>query len=407
MLVIENVTLLDCVSPEPIEGATVVVEGTQIKEVSTTTPPASAGARVIDGRGKTLLPGLIDCHVHLGAIDVNVLEQHRNYPASLAALKVGRIMRETLRQGFTTVRDAGGADYGFRLAVEQGLVDGPRVLVANRPLSQTGGHGDFRRMAEVDDPLSCCSEIGYVMQVCDGEGEVLKAAREQIRRGANQIKIMASGGAMSPTDALDAVQFTTAELQAAVTAARGAGIPVMAHAIAPEAIQNCVAAGVRSIEHGNLIDEPTARMMAEAGTYLVPTMSVYQNLYERGAEYGVPEHSMGKVRFALEQAGNSLETALRNGVRIASGSDLLGESARDKAREFELKADVLGAYPAIVSGTRTSAELLGLEAEIGTVEVGKRADLLLVDGDPLADLGLLRKPGGLAAVIKDGRPIAD
>jgi imidazolonepropionase-like amidohydrolase len=402
-LLIKNVTLLDCVGDEPAPDAAVVVEDGVIKDVLRGERSTGNYGRVVDAAGGFLLPGLIDAHVHLGAIDVNVLEQHRNYPASLASIKIAKIVRDTLRQGFTTVRDAGGADWGFRVAVEQGLIDGPRVLVANRPLSQTGGHGDFRRMAEQGDPMSCCSEVGYVMQVCDGPDGVLRAAREQIRRGADHVKVMASGGAMSPTDALESVQFTVEELKAAVTAASSAGKPVMAHAISPEAIRNCVEAGVRSIEHGNLLDDDSAKYMAAAGTYLVPTMSVYHHLYEEGTKHGVPQSSMKKVKLARDRGFEALEIALRNNVKIASGSDLLGDAATQKARELELKAEVLGAHASIVSATRTNAELLGLDAEIGTIEPGKRADLLLVNGDPLADISILRKPERLAMVIKDGR----
>ncbi|MER7876339.1 amidohydrolase family protein [Streptomyces samsunensis] len=399
----KDVTLVDCVG-EPAEGACVLVEGGLIREITIGgKTPAGTAEHTVDGRGRTLMPGLIDTHVHLGAIDVNVLEQHRNYPTSLASVKVAQIITRTLQEGFTTVRDAGGADWGFKAAVEQGLIEGPRVLVANRPLSQTGGHGDFRRMAEVGEPLSCCPEIGYVMQVCDGPDEVLKYAREQLRRGADHIKVMASGGAMSPTDDLEAVQYTPEELRAAVTAARSAGTYVMAHAIAPEAIRNCVDAGVRSIEHGNLIDDETAKLMAEAGTFLVPTMAVYQHLYEEGVEHGVPERSMRKVRLARDRGYEALEIALRNGVKIASGSDLLGDASTTKARELELKAEVLGAYGAIIASTRTNAELLGLDHEIGTVEPDKRADLLLVDGDPLEDIAVLRDPSRLAVIVKDGR----
>jgi imidazolonepropionase-like amidohydrolase len=402
----KNVTLIDCVSEEPAEGASVVVAEGYIKDVIVDgRVPNGAFDQTIDGGGRALMPGLMDAHVHLGAIDVNVLEQHRNYPTSLASVRVAKIIRETLRQGFTTVRDAGGADWGFKAAVEQGLIDGPRVLVANRPLSQTGGHGDFRRPAEVGDPLSCCPEIGYVMHVCDGPYEVLKAAREQLRRGADHIKVMASGGAMSPTDALESIQYTPEELSAAVTAARSAGKYVMAHAISPEAIRACVEAGVRSIEHGNLIDEATAKLMSEAGTFLVPTMSVYQHLSEEGQEHGVPQSSMKKVRLALDRGFEALEIAHRNDVKIASGSDLLGDAARTKARELELKAEVIGTYGAIIASTRTNAELLGLDAEIGTIEPEKRADLLLVDGNPLENIAYLRDPARLTTIMKDGRII--
>ncbi|MQA06230.1 MAG: amidohydrolase family protein [Streptosporangiales bacterium] len=397
--------LIDGTGGDPVERASVVVDGGRISEVVTGAAPNGTFARTVDCAGSTLLPGLIDVHVHLGAIDVNVVEQHRRYPTSLAAMKIASIVHDTLRQGFTTVRDAGGADWGFKAAVEQGLVDGPDLYVAGRPLSQTGGHGDFRTMAETGDPLSCCPELGYVMRVCDGPDAVLQAAREQLRLGADHVKVMASGGAMSPTDSLESVQYTPEEIRSAVTAARSVGTYVMAHAIAPEAIRNCVEAGARSIEHGNLIDDDTAKLMAEYGTFLVPTLSVYQNLVEDGERYGVAANSLAKAKAALERGFQAVETAHRFGVPLASGSDLLGEAAAGKARELELKAEVIGANAAIVSATRTNAELLGLDAEIGTVEPNKRADLLLVDGDPLADLGILRDPGKLRMVVKAGRVV--
>jgi len=402
----KDVRLVDGTDHEARERASVVVENGRIRDVVDGEPPTEPFSHTFDGSGHTLLPGLIDAHVHLGAIDVNVLEQHRNYPTSLAAVKIAAIIRATLRQGFTTVRDAGGADWGFKAAVEEGLIDGPDLYVAGRPLSQTGGHGDFRRKAETGDPLSCCPELGYVMRVCDGADAVLREAREQLRLGADQVKVMASGGAMSPTDALDSVQFTPAEIESAVAAARSVGSYVMAHAIAPKAIRNCVEAGVRSIEHGNLIDDEAAKLMAEAGTFLVPTLSVYQNLVEDGTRYGVAASSLDKAKAALDRGFEAVDIAHRNGVKIASGSDLLGEAASQKARELELKADVIGAHAAIVSATRTNAELLGLDDEIGTVEPGKRADLLLVDGNPLDDLSLLRDPAKLTVVMKAGAVVS-
>lgn len=402
-VLIKDARLIDGRSTEPLERASVVVEDGRINDVIEEAAPHGTFAHTIDARGRTIMPGLIDAHVHLGAIDVNVLEQHRNYPTSLAALKIARIIHQTLRQGFTTVRDAGGADWGFKAAIDEGLIDGPTVRVANRPLSQTGGHGDFRRIAEVGDPLSCCPELGYVMQVCDGPDAVLRAAREQLRRGADHVKVMASGGAMSPTDALDSVQFTAEEIARAVSAARAAHTYVMAHAIAPEAIRTCVDAGVRSIEHGNLLDEETAKAMASAGTFLVPTLSVYQNLVEDGASHGVAQDSLKNAKAALDRGFEAVSIAHRNGVQLASGSDLLGEAAQQKARELELKAEVIGAQAAIVSATRTNAELLGLDDEIGTIEAGKRADLLVVDGNPLEHVGILRDPACLHVIMKDGR----
>lgn len=403
-----NATLLDCTGAPPQERASVVVENGIIKDVRTETRQVQTNADVtIDCRGRTLMPGLIDAHVHVAAIDVNILEQHRNYPESLASLKIGRILTETLHQGFTTVRDAGGADWGFREAVAQGVVEGPRLRVAGRPISQTGGHGDGRRRTERGDPLSCCPQVGMMHSVCDGVDEVRRGVREQIRRGADQIKIMASGGAMSPTDELDTCQYSLDELRAAVEEADNAGTYVMAHAYSSRAVRRCVEVGIRSIEHGNLIDLETAQLLADKGTYLVPTLSTYERLYQRGERHGVPRENLEKIGLAHERGMQALKFAYDSGVTIASGSDLLGPMAADKHRELALKAEVMGAMDALVATTKTNAALLRLEDAIGTVEVGKRADLLVVDGDPLGDIAIFGREDALALIMQDGRIVSN
>jgi len=200
-----NAVLIDCTGSEPHERASILVEGERIREVRLGgTSPTGTHDTVIDCAGMTLLPGLTDAHVHIGAIDVNILDQHREYPSNLIALMMARILEDTLQQGFTTVRDAGGTDWSFKAAVERGLVEGPRLLVSDRPLSQTGGHGDKRRMSETQAPEIFCPTAGMRSVVCDGADEVRRAAREQLRMGADQIKVMASGGAMSPADELTA-----------------------------------------------------------------------------------------------------------------------------------------------------------------------------------------------------------
>jgi imidazolonepropionase-like amidohydrolase len=398
-----NATIIPGTGEPPFPGS-VVIEGERIADVrSGSQPPPRATALTVDCAGRTLLPGLIDAHVHIGALDADGREQQRRYFDSEAALLAGRNLTQLLDQGFTTARDAGGADAGFRRAVEQGVVAGPRLLVSGHPLSQTGGHGDGRLATEHGDVAACGARVGMVSQIADGPDQVRRAAREELRRGADQLKVMASGGVMSPTDRLDAPQFSLPELQAAVEVARAASSYVLAHAYVPDAIAVAVAAGVRSIEHGNLIDELTAKLMAEHGVFLVPTLVTYEKLYEEGEQLGLSRENLSKLAVVIDAGLESLRIASTAGVKIASGSDLLGPLARHRGRELAIKAQVLGAMGAIVASTRTNAELLRLDGEIGTVEPGKRADLIVVDGDPLDDIALLGRPEKLSAIVTDGR----
>jgi imidazolonepropionase-like amidohydrolase len=401
-----NVFLVDCTGADPCERASVVVEGERIREVRLErASPRGAHDTVIDCTGMTLLPGLTDAHVHIGAVDVNMLDQHREYPSNLIALMMARILEDTLQQGFTTVRDAGGTDWSFKAAVERGIVEGPRLLVSDRPLSQTGGHGDKRRMSETQAPEIFCPTAGIRSVVCDGVDEVRRAAREQLRLGADQIKVMASGGAMSPADELSATQYTLEELRAAVEEAAAARTYVMAHAYNDGSVRNCLKSGVRSIEHGNLIDEETARLIAEAGAYLVPTLITYEALSEEGKSYGVPDDVIRKINEARELGIRALRYAYEAGAKIASGSDLLGPLQSRKAHELEIKTEVMSPMESLISATRTNAELFGMEDEIGTVQEGKLADLLVVSGNPLEDIAVLENPDNLMLIMKGGRMV--
>jgi imidazolonepropionase-like amidohydrolase len=394
-----NAMIITAAGEEPFHGS-VVIERDRIVEVVAGGRRVSA-ALTIDCGGRSLLPGLIDAHVHIGALDVNITDQQRHYFDSEAALRMGRALTDLLDQGFTTARDAGGADAGFRRAVQQGVVAGPRLLVSGRALSQTGGHGDRRMSTEY--AVAAAARVGLLPRVVDGADEVRRAVREELRRGADQIKVMASGGVMSPTDRLEADQFSLEELRTAVEVAEAAGSYVLAHAYPPAAIRRCVEAGVRSIEHGNLLDEPSARFMAAHGTFLVPTLVTYEMLYEQGERNGLSQENLDKLARVIDAGLDSLRIARSAGVAIASGSDLLGPLARYRGRELTIKAQVLGAMGAIVAATRTNAELLGMADEIGTVEVGKCADLIVVDGDPLEDPGLWARSGTLWAVMAAGR----
>jgi imidazolonepropionase-like amidohydrolase len=404
MIGFRHATVLPCTGADPVDDATVVVEGTVIKDVLTSGRSAAGmGGEVIDCGGRTLMPGLIDAHVHVCAIEVNLSAQRREYPASLLAYAAGQMIEQALDQGFTTIRDAGGADWGMKEAVDRGLIPGPRMFVSGHPLSQSGGHGDSRSRAENDAGCGCGAEIGMVSDIADGVDEVRRAVRTQLRRGADQIKVMAGGGVASPTDPLESTQYQPDELSAAVAEATAAGTYVLAHAYTPAAIRNAVEAGVRSIEHGNFLDEPTAALMAATGAFLVPTFVTYEKLHEHGREHGLTASQLAKLDLVLGSGLDGLRRAHSAGVQIGSGSDLLGPLARYKTRELAIKASVLGAHQSLIAATKTNADLLGIGAEAGTIEAGKRADLLVVDGDPLADIAVLQHPDNLVAIVKAGQ----
>jgi imidazolonepropionase-like amidohydrolase len=402
MSVLTNAFLIDCTGAEPIEGASVVVEDGRIKDVL---PHGKVGAlpgrvTTLDCKGATLMPGLTDAHVHICAVEGNITDQHRHFPPSLLAAKALRRAEECLMQGFTTVRDAGGADYGFREAINEGLYPGPRMLVSGNYLSQTGGHGDKRRRSEWIDPIECC--IGMVGSIADGEAEVRKAAREQLRRDVDQIKIMASGGAMSPADELDTTQYTVAEMRAAVEEAQAVGKYVLSHAYSDTAVRNAIAAGVRSIEHGNLIRETAAKAIKDAGAFLVPTMVTYEAIYREGKRYGIGDHQIQKINLAREQSVQGLTYAYKAGCNIGSGSDLLGDMMVQRAVEFELKAQVMKPMEVLLSATKVNAELFRMTDRIGTVEPGKYADLVVVTGNPLKNLRVFQNQDNLRVIMKGG-----
>jgi imidazolonepropionase-like amidohydrolase len=402
--VLANAFLIDCTGQDPMPGAAVVVEDDRIKDVL---HHGSVGAlpgpvTTIDCGGRTLMPGLTDAHVHICAVEANVLDQYRLIPPSLLAARALRRAEECLMQGFTTVRDAGGADYGFREAIAEGWAPGPRLLVSGNYLSQTGGHGDKRRRAEWRGPVTeCC--VGMVGSIADGEAEVRKAVREQLRHDVDQIKIMASGGAMSPADELDTTQYTVAEMRAAVEEAEAAGKYVLSHAYSDRAVRNAVAAGVRCIEHGNLIREEAAKAIAAAGAYLVPTMVTYEAIYREGKRYGIGDHQIAKINLAREQSVQGLTHAYKAGCKIGSGSDLLGDMMSQRPVEFELKGQVMTPMEVLLSATKVNAEIFRMSGAIGTVEPGKYADLIVVDGDPLRNLRVFQRPENPRLVMKAGR----
>jgi len=388
------------------EGVSVLVDGERIAEVSDR-PIAARAAQRVDLAGRTLMPGLIDAHVHCAITTMN-LAAMTSRPVTLVAHEAGKILAGMLRRGFTTVRDAGGADYGLAQAVERGLIRGPRLFFSGRVLSQTGGHGDLQARGESGPLCACQIRTTGFSHVADGVSAVRKAAREELRRGATQVKIMASGGVASPSDPIWNLQYSPEEMRAIVEEARGWRTYAMAHAYTPEAITRAVEAGVRTIEHGNLIDRESAKKMAEHGAFLVPTLVTYYAIEEFGRALRFPETGLRKVRDVLDAGLASLEIARDAGVEMGFGTDLLGETHPQQSRELGLRARALPAADVLRSATLVNARILGREGELGVVAPGALADLLVVDGDPLADLGVLERPEQtLDGVVRGGELLVD
>jgi imidazolonepropionase-like amidohydrolase len=400
-IVLRNGTLIDGTGRDALPDAALAIEGGNIRAIGKTADVAVPdGARVYDLDGQAIMPGLTDAHVHFGLVDLSISAAQRE---SLAvwAMRVRQVIEDTIDMGFTTVRDAGGIDGGFAQAVEMGLFRGPRILPSGSPITQTGGHGDWRQRYQ-DVALPIIPGLVAMPAICDSPDAVRKAAREQFRAGATQIKVMASGGAMSPVDELETTQLSVEEIAAAVHEANAIGRIVIAHTYSPQSITIAVRAGVKSIEHGNFLDEPSAALMAEKGAYLVPTMVTYDMIDRFGAGYGVPEFNLQKIRRAKEGAVESIKIAQAAGVKIGSGSDLLAQMQPFKVNELSLKAQVMGEMAAIVSSTQTNADLFGLAEKTGTLEPGKWADVIVIDGDPLAGIDCLQQRDNVKLVLKQG-----
>ena len=406
-LVFEHATLIDGTGRDPQPRMRVVVEDSRIgRVVHDEAGPIPSGAQVIDCQGRTLMPGLLDAHVHLAIIELDDLVMASLPPAVLAA-RITRELEATLDAGFTTVRDAGGLDYGFKEAIRLGLIRGPRLFISGPFISQTGGHGDARPRGW-RGPMPSVAGLSPESILADGPDEVRRAAREALRRGADQIKVMASGGAVSPTDELTHTQFSVEELAAAVQVARAVDTYVLAHAYGPRAIQNSLRAGVRSIEHANLLDEETADLMLAAeDTFLTPTLITYEALARQEVSGGWTEVKSRKIKQGLAGAYRALELAYEKGLRIGSGSDVLAHMQPLKGQEIACQARVMGSMAAIVAATRTNAELMRIEAQVGTVEEGKQADLIVVDGDPVAHPELLGEARHVRVVALGGRIVKD
>lgn len=365
---------------------------------------SAEGVPVADLTGRTLLPGFIDCHVHLLAVTADLASLHTAAPMYVAA-QAAVLMREMLARGFTTVRDNAGADYGLAQAQADGLLPGPRVFFCGRALSQTGGHGDSRRRGQhvIDTHPGC----PVMTRVVDGVDAIRQAAREELRNGAHHIKLMVSGGVASPTDEVDSTQYSLDEIRAVVEEAQAAGKYVSAHAYPGAAISRAVRCGVRSIEHGNLLDRESLELMVEHGTFLTPTLTTYWALKAEGPQWGLPPESHAKVDAVLDAGLDALRLAHEAGVKLCYGTDCLGGMQRHQLREFTIRAQVQPAIEVIRAATVNAAELLGRTGQLGVIAEGAHADLVVVDGDPLADISVLVPDDGIQpAVIQGGKVVS-
>jgi imidazolonepropionase-like amidohydrolase len=411
--IFQNVRVFDGKSSELSPPAFVLVRGNKIDRISSTAIPADQmpGAVLIDGGGRTLMPGLIDAHWHAMLV--------RPTPAAALAADIGYTnlvagaeARDTLLRGFTTVRDLGGPSFGLKRAIDEGIVAGPRIFPSGAMITVTGGHGDFRQLYElprlVGGPPARMETLGAGM-VADSPDEVRLRVREQLMQGASQIKLTAGGGVASPHSPLDVTTFTEAELHAAVEAAENWGTYVTVHAYTPASIQRAIAAGVKCIEHGHLMDEATAKLMAERGIWLSiqPFPDELADTFPPGSE------EWRKAQEVFAATDNAYALAKRYQLKTAFGTDILFSPALAQ-RQGELLVKLVRWYTpaqALVMATGANAQLLAMSGlrspyagKLGVVEEGALADLLLVDGNPLERIELVADPTrSFLVIMKDGR----
>ncbi len=393
-----NANVLDVRNGELIGLRNLYVEKGRIVEISEGTVPS--GELTLDVGGRTLMPGLCDAHVHVVASTASFPDLEKWSPSYVAA-RSGQILSGMLMRGFTTVRDCGGADYGLVKSVEEGYLIGPRVLFCGHAISQTGGHGDMRGPGEHWESCTCCAGLGRIV---DGVTEVRRACRDEIRKGAHFIKIMASGGVSSPTDRIGNTQYSLEEIGAAVEEAEAAETYVAAHVYTARAANRALELGVRSIEHGNMIDDSTIDLLLEKGAFLVPTMSTHEALQTEGIQNGLSESMHAKVHDVVVAGYETHAHASSRGVKMVFGTDLLGAMHAHQLTEFKIRSRFQTPDQLIRSATLTAAELFQMEGALGEVIEGAFADLIIVDGNPLDDIGVLQDPDRyLKAVIKEGQ----
>ncbi|CAH0044698.1 unnamed protein product [Clonostachys solani] len=403
--ILRNARIVDPTIGSVSDNITVVVDGGLISAISPGTPAENITAGVkpendLNLQGKYICPGLIDCHVHIAVVPGEAnLASYRDMTEQKSLVRQPSVLKSMLHRGFTSVRDCGGASLAMKEAVEEGIHPGPRLFIAGRALSQTGGHGDMRGS---HDTQPCCGGVvSGISRIVDGVAECLRYARDEIRQGADFLKIMGGGGVASPTDKIEHLQFSDEEIRAIVTVAKNAGTYVTSHCYTPESIQQAIRQGVRGIEHGNLIDLETAKLMAETGTFLTPTLVVHA--IAQKLKFLSPD-SDRKNTDAFHKGLAALKMATDAGVTVCFGTDLLGPLHFAQSQEFSVRSQVQTPLQILQSATVNAAKLLMQEDRLGQVKEGFLADLLILDSNPLEDITVLDQPEQhLLAVMKDGR----
>ena len=406
----QNGTLIDGNGGAPVLDAAVLVEDNVIVQVGPSADVAvpEGDVTVIDALGGTILPGFIDTHVHIMIEGVNIPKMMTS-PFSLKFYEAAKHMHNTLDAGITSVRDAGGADLGVKTAVEQGLIEGPRMQISITALSITGGHGDGWMASGATFNLMP-PYPGMPDSICDGVEEVRKKVREVLRAGADVVKICSTGGVLSPTDHPEFTQFSPAELDVIVQeAAYRRGVKVMSHAQGLEGIKNAVEAGIHSIEHGIYLDDEVIDLMLERGTFLVPTLLAPLAVVEIGEATGtMPEYGLRKAREAMDAHRESIARAHKAGVKIAMGTDAGVMPHGTNLRELGLMCDIgMSPMESIVATTKVAAECLQWQDRLGTLELGKLADVVVAGTDPLEDIRSLENIDNIKVVMQDGVVLKD
>ncbi len=401
-ILLKNANVLIDGLPELQQSSDVLVADERIVAVSRT-PVSCDDAKILDIGGRTLMPGLIDAHAHITGLSLT--PRNASYPPAEIAVAAGDYMRSSLMDGFTTIREAGGADHSIaRLLAERKIV-GPRLFYSGRALTQTGGGADFRTPDEVDDPCGQPGPLSIMSVIADGVSEVRKAAREELRRGASQLKVFVSGGVVFPSEAHPTIyEYSLDELRAIVEEAQSRGTYVMAHAYTDESVRRCLLAGVRSIEHANFVSEETVAMMADSRVYLDLTFISLVQRIESAPATGLPEGIVENLKKTVGKGRQVYQWAKSYGVPLALGTDLWGfEARKSQLGELEMRIGLDSPADIIRSATRINAELLNQQGKLGAIAPDAYADLLIVDGDPLSDLTVVTNPQQhLKLVMKGG-----
>jgi imidazolonepropionase-like amidohydrolase len=405
-IIFENARVLDGSSDEGEYDRFVRVSGNLIDEVSDR-PIGDSNARRIDLKGKTLMPGLIDCHVHIYSAGEDPSHSSR-MPNELVALHAAKIVKGMLNRGFTTVRDVGGGTLAFKQAIESGLIEGPRLVICGKAFVQSGGHTDPREREFLTPASAYDDQLGNVSKIVDGVDNCRRAAREEIRKGAQFIKVMAGGGAAQLRFPRAWHAFSMDELRAFQEEASNAQTYVCVHTHADESIARALACGIKSIEHATLVTPETAAVMAKQGAIATPTISAYEGQIREAKRLGLDAAAVERLQWVRDRGPESLEIMHKAGVKIAYGSDHLGFLHSYQNEEFLIRAEALPPIEVIRSTTRVAAELCKLEGKVGVVAPGAYADLIVLDKDPLKDISVLGDEGKqISVIMKNGDFVKD